>query len=119
MNDTQQTPGSAPARIDSKGNSRHFWEGALSRRGILAGAAALATGRWLPAQNQDPALAAALGPPFAYVGCYTGGAWGRGNSLFFLHPPRKTKTLVGISPPPYNPPRSLVHDPPHTLFSGG
>ena len=62
----------------------------FSRRGLLIGAAILAATRLkaeaedyprMSAVGEDFPAAAAL-PPYAYVGCYTGGANARGISVF-------------------------------------
>ena len=65
----------------------------FSRRGLLMGAATLAVSRLKAAddttlptmelqQMAEGVSGASVAPPFAYVGCYTGGSNARGISVF-------------------------------------
>ena len=107
MKETPQAPGSASAQPDSASNNANSQKNVFSRRGMLMGAAAVATTGLMTAQNYEPeptplsdtALATSLGPPWAYVGCYTGGANGRGISVYHVDTATNAMTLVNIVGP--------------------
>ena len=85
----------------------------LSRRGLLLGAAAVAVSRVKAAdENLQPTMksasvegisAAASAPPYAYIGCYTGGSNARGISVLHYDQMTNELTLVGIVAPVSSP----------------
>jgi len=97
----------------------------LSRRGLLMGAATLAAAR-LKAVDHHPKMsavdeafpAAAALPPYAYVGCYTGGANARGISVFHYDPPTNVMTLAGIVAPVASPSFIVLDATKKFLYSG-
>jgi len=94
----------------------------FSRRGLLMGAAALTVSR-LKAEDETLPLtenvpAAAFGPPFVYVGCYTGGTNARGISVFHLDPITNELTLVGIVAPVSSPSFIVIDASRRFLYSG-
>lgn len=74
----------------------------FSRRGLFMGAAALAATRLHAADGEDRE-AVSLGPPYVYIGCYTGGANGRGISVYHIEPSTNAMTLVTIMAPVNSP----------------
>ena len=105
----------APGVSKPKGSG--FWESALSRRGILMGAASLAAARLMPGDDRDAAVPS-LGPPYVYVGCYTGGSGGRGISVYHIDVQTNQLTLANIVGP-VNSPSFIVLDPAKKfLYSG-
>ena len=115
----------------------------FSRRSLLMGAATLAVSR-VKASDEDPqtvaeraltpdsrrpvfhaadrALAAggqaAVTPPYAYVGCYTGGSNARGISVFHYDPVTSELTLAGIVAPVTSPSFVVVDATKRFLYSG-
>ena len=88
----------------------------FSRRGFLMGAATLAATRlnavgytdqhsaaYQPAANEDTSPQAGAIPPYAYVGCYTGGSNARGISVFHYDVTTNELTLAGIVAPVTSP----------------
>jgi len=83
----------------------------FSRRGFLMGAATLAaTGLKAASDTDQPQPLSSDGspeaggsPPFAYVGCYTGGSNARGISVFHYDPITNELTLSGIVAPVTSP----------------
>ena len=82
----------------------------FSRRGLLMGAATLAASRLKAADNtvEPMPMAEAISrdaapPPYAYVGCYTGGSNARGISVFHYDPGTNALTLVSIVAPVTSP----------------
>lgn len=96
----------------------------LSRRGLLMGAATLAATRLkagdypqMSAVGEDLPGAAAL-PPYAYVGCYTGGANARGISVFHYDTATNAMTLAGIVAPVASPSFIVLDSTKRFLYSG-
>src|SRR5450631_63245 len=91
----------------------------FSRRGLLMGAATLAVSRLKAAGEtripmmvmEDISPTATFTPPYAYVGCYTGGTNARGISVLHYDPNTNELTLVGIVAP-VNSPSFVVLDTP-------
>jgi len=88
------------------------------------GAATLAATR-LKAGNDPQMSAVAEGfpeaaalPPYAYVGCYTGGANARGISVFHYDPPTNAMTLAGIVAPVTSPSFIVLDSTKKFLYSG-
>jgi len=96
----------------------------LSRRGLLLGAATLAASRLKAADefthpiSEAVALEANPAPPFAYVGCYTGGANARGISVFHYEPSTNALTLVSIVAPVTSPSFIVLDSAKKFLYSG-
>src|SRR5438132_816739 len=99
----------------------------FSRRGLLIGAAAtLAASRLKSADNldQQPAVTEGVSgeagtvPPYAYVGCYTGGANARGISVFHYDVATSALTLVGIVAPVTSPSFVVLDANKKFLYSG-
>src|SRR5437867_9967431 len=96
----------------------------FSRRGLLMGAATLAATR-LKAADYPETLAvtedvpgAAAAPPYAYIGCYTGGANARGISVFHYDPGTNAMTLAGIVAPVASPSFIVLDSTKKFLYSG-
>jgi 6-phosphogluconolactonase len=99
----------------------------FSRRGLLMGAATLAVSRLKAADEtlqpifqpmaEDVATATVL-PPFAYIGCYTGGANARGISVFHYDLLTNEMTLVGIVAPVTSPSFIVLDATKRFLYSG-
>src|SRR6516162_2662032 len=112
----------------------------FSRRSLLMGAATLSVSR-LNAADQHPhpmseeaadlrwpvfhaaesSLAgdlAVLTPPYAYVGCYTGGSNARGISVFHYDPTTNELTLAGILAPVSSPSFIVLDATKKFLYSG-
>ena len=112
----------------------------FSRRSLLMGAATLSVSR-LNAADQNPhpmteeaadlhrpvfhaaesSLAgdpAVLTPPYAYVGCYTGGSNARGISVFHYDPTTNELTLAGILAPVSSPSFIVLDATKKFLYSG-
>lgn len=96
---------------------------AFSRRGLLVGAATLAVSR-LKAEDEtlqpmtEHLPAAGAAPPFAYVGCYTGGANARGISILHYDQVTNEMTLVGIVAPVSSPSFIALDPTRRFLYSG-
>jgi 6-phosphogluconolactonase len=96
---------------------------AFSRRGLLMGAAALAVSR-LRAEEGDlfpmteGVSDASFGPPYAYVGCYTGGTNARGISILHYDTVTNQLTLVGIVAPVASPSFIMLDATKKFLYSG-
>jgi 6-phosphogluconolactonase len=98
----------------------------FSRRGLLMGAATFAASRLKAADDtvepmpmaEDPSRAAAAPPPYAYIGCYTGGANARGISVFHYDPGTNALTLAGIVAPVTSPSFIVLDAAKKFLYSG-
>ena len=98
----------------------------FSRRGLLMGAATLAASRLKAADlngqplavTEDVRDAAGSAPPYAYVGCYTGGANARGISVFHYEPATNAMTLVSIVAPVTSPSFIVLDSTKKFLYSG-
>ena len=98
----------------------------FSRRGLLMGAAALAAHRLKAAGDADqtvPVTEAASheavgAPPFAFIGCYTGGSGARGISVFHYDAPTNALTLVSIVAPVSSPSFIVLDATKKFLYSG-
>jgi 6-phosphogluconolactonase len=101
-------------------NSRRdgLWKSAFSRRGLLMGAAALASARRMPAEEDDFRAAVSLGPPYAYIGAYTGGSNARGISIYHIEPSTNVMTLVNIVAPVSSPSFIVIDAAKKFLYSG-
>src|SRR5580698_9482837 len=88
----------------------------FSRRGLLMGAATLAASRLTRAD--DTARDAAPNPPYAYLGCYTGGSNARGISVFHYDPGTNALTLVSIVAPVTSPSFIVLNPTKKFLYSG-
>src|SRR5207249_8675312 len=82
----------------------------FSRRGLLMGAATLAATRLKAGDNPIETLAvtddfpgAAGPPPYAYIGCYTGGANARGISVYHYDTGTNALSLISIVAPVASP----------------
>jgi 6-phosphogluconolactonase len=97
----------------------------FSRRGLLMGAAAFAASRLKAADDtvqpipmaEDTSRAAAP-PPYAYIGCYTGGANARGISVFHYDPGTNALTLANIVAPVSSPSFIVLDAAKKFLYSG-
>jgi 6-phosphogluconolactonase len=101
----------------------------FSRRGLLMGAATLAVSRLKAAddttlptmelqQMAEGVSGASVAPPFAYVGCYTGGSNARGISVFHYDQVTNEMTLVGIVAPVTSPSFVVLDASRRFLYSG-
>src|SRR5689334_5097246 len=98
----------------------------FSRRGLLMGAATLAASRLKAADDTVQPMPmtevvsrdAAPGPPYAYVGCYTGGANARGISIFHYDPTTTALALAGIVAPVTSPSFIVLDAAKKFLYSG-
>jgi 6-phosphogluconolactonase len=98
----------------------------FSRRGLLLGAATLAASRLNAGDDTDQKLAitedvtpfAGSAPPYAYVGCYTGGANARGISVFHYDTVTNAMTLVSIVAPVSSPSFIVLDATKKFLYSG-
>src|SRR5437762_7970259 len=98
----------------------------FSRRGFLMGAATLAAVRMkATADTGDPQALSNDGspqdgaaPPYAYVGCYTGGSNARGISVFHYDPITNELTLSGIVAPVTSPSFIVLDASKKFLYSG-
>ena len=98
----------------------------FSRRGLLMGAATLAASRLTAADDtvqpmpmtEAVSRGAAPGPPYAYLGCYTGGANARGISVFHYDPVTTALTLVSIVAPVTSPSFIVLDAAKKFLYSG-
>lgn len=103
----------------------------FSRRGFLMGAATLAASRlnaagntdqqpasYQPAANEDSSPQAGAIPPYAYVGCYTGGSNARGISVFHYDVTTNELTLAGIVAPVTSPSFIVLDANKKFLYSG-
>src|SRR5436190_22871222 len=98
----------------------------FSRRGFLMSAATLAAVRLEGADNQDQEWATtelvpgavAANPPYAYVGCYTGGTNARGISIFHYDPTTNALTLTSIMAPVASPSFIVLDATKKFLYSG-
>ena len=100
----------------------------FSRRGLLVGAATLAVSR-LRADDEnlfpsmqfsmdDGVSLASSGPPYAYVGCYTGGSNARGISVLHYDLATGELNLVGIVAPVTSPSFVVLDATKKFLYSG-
>src|SRR5437879_6029650 len=98
----------------------------FSRRGFLMGAATLAAVRMkATADTGDPQALSSDGspqagatPPYAYVGCYTGGSDARGISVFHYDVTTNELTLSGIVAPVTSPSFITLNAAKTVLYSG-
>jgi len=97
----------------------------FSRRGLLMGAATVAAVRLKAAEDPGQQLAVteeisreAAVPPYAYVGCYTGGSNARGISVFHYDPATSALSLVSIVAPVTSPSFIVVDSAKKFLYSG-
>jgi 6-phosphogluconolactonase len=95
----------------------------FSRRGLLMGAAATLAVSRLKAEDQtlpmtEDVSAASPGPPFVYVGCYTGGTNARGISVFHVDQLTDELTLAGIVAPVSSPSFIVIDASRRFLYSG-
>jgi 6-phosphogluconolactonase len=99
---------------------------AFSRRGLLMGAATLAASRLKGADDTVQLMPmaeavsrdAAPSPPYAYLGCYTGGTNARGISVFHYDPMTSALTLVSIVAPVTSPSFIVLDATKKFLYSG-
>jgi 6-phosphogluconolactonase len=97
----------------------------VSRRGLLIGAAATVAASRLKAADEttQPTTqvvsgAASPTPPFAYIGCYTGGSNARGISVFHYDPNTSQLSLVSIVAPVSSPSFIALDAAKKFLYSG-
>ena len=98
----------------------------FSRRGLLMGAATLAASRLKAADDtvqpmpmtEAVSRGAAPAPPYAYIGCYTGGSNARGISVFHYDPTTTALALVGIVAPVSSPSFIVLDAAKKFLYSG-
>lgn len=97
----------------------------FSRRGLLMGAVTLAANRLKAANETDQPMAVtenvsreASAPPYAYIGCYTGGANARGIGIFHYDPATNALTLVSIVAPVSSPSFIVLDATKKFLYSG-
>jgi 6-phosphogluconolactonase len=97
----------------------------FSRRDLLMGAATLAASRLKAADDTakpmpmlDAPTRAAAPPPYAYIGCYTGGSNARGISVFHYDPGTSALTLAGIVAPVSSPSFIVLDAAKKFLYSG-
>jgi len=99
----------------------------FSRSGFLMGAATLAASRRMNAASDsgelqplasDGSPQAGAAPPYAYVGCYTGGANARGISVFHYDVTTNELTLSGIVAPVASPSFITLNASKTMLYSG-
>jgi len=97
----------------------------FSRRGLLMGAAATLAVRRVNAagentfpMTEEVVSNAAFTPPYAYVGCYTGGSNARGISVLHYDPGTNEMTLVGIVAPVSSPSFIVLDSTRRFLYSG-
>jgi 6-phosphogluconolactonase len=96
----------------------------FSRRGLLMGAATLAVsrlkaaGETIPSMKTEDISTAAFTPPYAYVGCYTGGSNARGISVLHYDTGTNELTLVGIVAPVTSPSFIVLDSTKKFLYSG-
>jgi 6-phosphogluconolactonase len=96
----------------------------FSRRGLLVGAATLAVsrlkaaGETIPSMKTEDISTAAFTPPYAYVGCYTGGSNARGISVLHYDTVTNELTLVGIVAPVTSPSFIILDTTKKFLYSG-
>src|SRR6266849_347138 len=97
----------------------------FSRRGLLLGAATVAASRLKGADYSVQPMAVtedvsrdAAEPPYAYVGCYTGGANARGISIFHYDVATNELTLSGIVAPVSSPSFIVLDAAKKFLYSG-
>jgi 6-phosphogluconolactonase len=96
----------------------------LSRRGLFMGAATLAVSRLnaadetLQPMTVDVSRDAAAMPPYAYIGCYTGGSNARGISVVHYDQGTNELTLVSIVAPVSSPSFIVLDSTRRFLYSG-
>jgi 6-phosphogluconolactonase len=96
----------------------------ISRRGLLIGAATVAVSRLNAAdETTHPINEAVSGdatptPPFAYIGCYTGGTNARGISVYHYDPVTNQLSLVSIVAPVTSPSFIALDTTKKFLYSG-
>ena len=98
----------------------------FSRRGLFMGAATLAVSRMNAEDDNGQPMAitepvspaASPGPPYAYIGCYTGGANARGISVFNYDTGSNALTLVSIVAPVASPSFLVLDAAKKFLYSG-
>src|SRR5260370_11460727 len=96
------------------------------RRGLLMGAAALAAARLKAADDNGQPVAitegvsreASPGPPYAYIGSYTGGSNARGISVFSYDPATNALTLAASVAPVSSPSFIVLDAAKKFLYSG-
>src|SRR6266478_9080636 len=98
----------------------------FSRRGLVMGAVTLAATRLKGANDdiervattEDVSREASGTPPYAYVGCYTGGSNARGISVFHFDAATNALTLVSIVAPVSSPSFIALDATKKFLYSG-
>ena len=96
----------------------------ISRRGLLIGAATVASSRLKAADETTHPMTQVVAednlpaPPFAYIGCYTGGANARGISVFHYDSTTNQLTLVSIVAPVNSPSFIALDATKKFLYSG-
>jgi len=95
----------------------------ISRRGLLLGAATVAASLKAADETTYPMTEAisrdaAPGPPYAYIGCYTGGNNARGISVFHYDPDTSQMSLVSIVAPVTSPSFVVLDAAKKFLYSG-
>ena len=96
----------------------------VSRRGLLIGTAAVAVSRLKAVSEITYPITefvrpqAAHTPPFAYIGCYTGGTNARGISVFHYDPVTNALSLVSIVAPVSSPSFIALDATKRFLYSG-
>jgi 6-phosphogluconolactonase len=96
----------------------------VSRRSLLIGAATIAASRLKAADETTHPMTELVSedatptPPFAYIGCYTGGTNARGISVFHYDPNTSQLSLVGIVAPVTSPSFITLDAAKKFLYSG-
>src|SRR5579862_252223 len=96
----------------------------ISRRGLLLGAATVTVSRLNAADETSHPITEAISgeasptPPYAYIGCYTGGANARGISVYHYDPMTNQLSLVSIVAPVTSPSFIVLDTAKQFLYSG-
>jgi 6-phosphogluconolactonase len=96
----------------------------ISRRGLLLGAATVAVSRLNAADETNHPITEAVSgdvsptPPYAYIGCYTGGANARGISVYHYDSMTNQLSLVSIVAPVTSPSFIVLDAAKKFLYSG-
>lgn len=93
----------------------------FSRRNLLLGAAAAGvavSASEVDAAKEEPQFAVSLGPPYVYLGCYTGGSNGRGISIYHIDTPTNAMTLYTVMAPIASPSFITLDPTKKFLYSG-
>jgi len=112
--------------VEDKQGEMKMKPNSFSRRGLMIGAATFAVSRLKAADHTSQQIAtteeildaAGSAPPYAYVGCYTGGANARGISIFHYDAVTNALTLVGIVAPVTSPSFIVLDATKKFLYSG-